>query len=788
MKQNLRNRFLIIFLALFGAGLVFQSDPARAQETVSSDDIALAERYAPVLYFHPEELFRPQSVDVLLNTARLREQRSFWFDTNILPELSFSDLFDYDDERYFLDVWYGTEGESDYKNYSIHRIYYQTVLSPEAGGPPILAYARVVRDSSGRPSVIQYWLFYYYNDWFNKHEGDWELVQLMLGPDGSPEWLVYSQHHGGTRRAWDAAQIEDGTHPAVYVALGSHANYFWGDENYPNGQDIGSRRIEIMDRTGSFGRYIPDIAVLPDLQDLVDSPDSFPDMLWLLFRGHWGELAPQSDFGGPLGPAAKGQQWSQPHEWGLAQPLDTEVWYRNRLRVSAPGGAQVRLVAGGEALQVADTLDGLAILHQDLAEIAPVTAELDLPPGQPFDLVVSLPEKAAGRVVHYHFNAVPAGDSGRAALALAPGQEPRLSRGGIPDLVRPDSFAVEPATWDAPDVVWLIGILPASEVARGVSLSLAAGLLPTLVYVGLFYWSDRYEKEPGRLLAVAFLWGAVPTVLIAVVVRLFFDLPATSLGREAVEAIRTGFVSPFIEEALKGTILVVIARRYRRELDNVLDGIIYGAVVGFGFAMSGNMISNLFSFLTRGFSGLDALIFIQGLFYALDHAFYSAVFGAGLGLARMRRSRSERLQISLGAFLLSVVVHQVHELILRNAVGLSLFTVLATRVGIVLLVVVVGWSLRRQRQTLETELVDVLPGELFRRVIDPRTRAQAEWRTLLESGFRKWGAQRRFHQLCGEFAFKRLQARRFPEENEIAGEAARLRDEIEAAIKTTQNE
>ena len=41
----------------------------------------------------------------------------------------------------------------------------------------------------------------------------------MLDRTGKPEWAVYSQHQGGTRRRWRDVPVENGTHPIVYVAL-----------------------------------------------------------------------------------------------------------------------------------------------------------------------------------------------------------------------------------------------------------------------------------------------------------------------------------------------------------------------------------------------------------------------------------------------------------------------------------------------------------------------------------------------------------------------------------------
>ncbi len=154
-----------------------------------------------------------------------------------------------------------------------------------------------------------------------------------------PEWVVLSQHHGGTRRSWSTTQIEGDTHPAVYVALGSHANYFWGNETYPNGTTIGNVHLDIMDRTGTFDRVIPDVIPITDREQAAADPARWKGLEWLSFGGHWGETAAQSDFGGPYGPADKGDQWEQPYAWGMDQPLDVDTWYANRLRVAVTGQA-----------------------------------------------------------------------------------------------------------------------------------------------------------------------------------------------------------------------------------------------------------------------------------------------------------------------------------------------------------------------------------------------------------------------------------------------------------------
>lgn len=779
--------FKIASLSLLGLAVVILLIPAGtafAQGDLPDDDAALARTYAPVLYFHPVEVFRPQPVEVLVNSARLRQARRNWFSQiNVLSSISVADMLGYEDATYALDAWYGDEGTSDYRNYTAHRAYYQARLSPEAAGPPIVAYAHVVRDEDAGHVTIQYWLFYYYNDWFNKHEGDWELVQVVLTAAGEPEWVVLSQHHGGTRRAWDTAQVEEGTHPVAYVALGSHANYFWGDEIYPNGVTIGNARLEIMDRTGTAGRVIPDVILIPDREQAAADPARWRGLEWISFGGRWGEIAPQSDFSGPYGPADKGDQWERPYAWGMDQPLDVETWYANRLRVAVTGpaaeGARVTLrYANGDSLPSAEALGSLTLLHADPAPGAAIVADVEVSFGQPYDLIATWPAAEASQVTRYRFDDVPADAPSRATMTLRPDAPPRLVVEGASQVVSPTTVEVDAATWDAPDLVWLAGMLPASDVARGVTISLMAGLLPTILYVGAIYWADRYEKEPKVMLAAAFLWGAIPALLVAVAVRLFFRIPIELLGPEAVEAVQAGLVAPLVEEALKGLAVLFIALRYRLEFDNVLDGIIYGSMVGFGFAMIGNTVSYLGAFLLRGFSGLSSTIFVEGVLYGLNHALYTALFGAGLGYVRLAQRRWQRWVVPLAGFLSAVGAHVLHNLAIRHTIGLNPLTVVATWIGVLLMVVVTVWSLRRQRRWLVTELVDEVPDEVYRALTVRGGRFQSQWQALRRDGLAGWRRARRLHQQCAELAAKKAQSQRRPDAPRLLEEIERLRKEI----------
>jgi hypothetical protein len=117
---------------------------------------------------------------------------------------------------------------------------------------------------------LQYWLFYYYNDYQllgplsgGNHEGDWELVQLRLDAAEKPVQAVYSQHKQAESRAFTQ------TTPTVYVARGSHANYF------SKGSHWTGNWFDQADGKGP--QIVPALIVLED-----DTP-------WARWPGFWGD-------------------------------------------------------------------------------------------------------------------------------------------------------------------------------------------------------------------------------------------------------------------------------------------------------------------------------------------------------------------------------------------------------------------------------------------------------------------------------------------------------------------
>jgi hypothetical protein len=247
----------------------------------------------------------------------------------------------------------------------------------ETGRYDPTVYARVLTTEDSH-TIVQYWFFYLFNhhDIFSEHEGDWEMIQLVfcgrdanqiLNSGASPNTVAYSQHTSGKARDWVSANKLD-SHPCVYVAEGSHANFFSVADTpeIPILQEAQVDRTVLfcgtMDEAEAVARGIEksgeepvryELELLPEMSDeaAIDS-----DASWLRYD-LWGEVSILPTGLGPLGPASKERedQWANPLNWPEPQAclsqsvtgsghLITQTYaYSNFNAIEAYQGFQVEL-------------------------------------------------------------------------------------------------------------------------------------------------------------------------------------------------------------------------------------------------------------------------------------------------------------------------------------------------------------------------------------------------------------------------------------------------------------
>jgi RsiW-degrading membrane proteinase PrsW (M82 family) len=162
-------------------------------------------------------------------------------------------------------------------------------------------------------------------------------------------------------------------------------------------------------------------------------------------------------------------------------------------------------------------------------------------------------------------------------------------------------------------------------------------LVPLAIVLLGVRWIDRWEPEPRLLLVIAFLWGATASIVIALVV----DIGTSNLyAAGGADVNMTVFLqstvqAPIVEEFGKGLGILLIYLVARRYFDGPVDGIVFAALVGGGFAFTENI--QYFAIQIAESGRLDVAVgeifFIRGILSPFAHVMFSAFTGFFIGLA-----------------------------------------------------------------------------------------------------------------------------------------------------------
>jgi protease PrsW len=357
-----------------------------------------------------------------------------------------------------------------------------------------------------------------------------------------------------------------------------------------------------------------------------------------------------------------------------------------------------------------------------------------------------------------------------------------------------------------------------------------SALLQAVLLLLLIRFLDLWEREPLWLLALMAVWGGTGAVMISAPGN---AIVGGLLSPELEATFGAAISAPLVEELAKGLALVLAllasrwaARRGRAlEFDGPIDGMIYGAAVGLGFAFVENniyFINDAYrANLDAGFETLDLREGFLNL-STLGHAIYTGAFGAGLGLATWSRTRTGQIGWPLLGLGIGMLLHAFNngfvQLVLVAEYGYDtvadvflgarvpqefLQRMIDTRDSAVTVVEVVNYAMipvflgaillfaRYQQRVLRYELAEEANAGLITReeweVVPSYTRRTKWYAQLLVHAARTgdlepWRTVRRTHHDLAELAFLKWRLRRV---GGPATEVERRRQQI-AALRQQQ--
>ena len=304
----MRTRFILLAVALAAVAA-----PAEAADLAAQ---RLAEKYVPITMLREqrrppcdtkEEQYQPTSVDAVLGNPTVTL-------THELPNGKLEDVkkaptaADIAGKR---DGWYLDYEGKVLGDTCVYARAFKKLL--DEGKAPAITYAHIAREPNRDGFVLQYWFFWYFNQFNDLHEADWEGMQLAFEANTTkealeeePDEIILFQHAGGERADWEDGKVQkEGTHPIVYPAAGSHATFYDSAVYVENGQNGSGVGCDVTSEPLRELRLRP--VLLPDT-----APEAGA-FQWLSYRGRWGER--EKGFNnGPTGPVTK-TVWREPFAW-----------------------------------------------------------------------------------------------------------------------------------------------------------------------------------------------------------------------------------------------------------------------------------------------------------------------------------------------------------------------------------------------------------------------------------------------------------------------------------------
>ena len=301
-------------------------------------------------------------------------------------------------------------------------------------------------------------------------------------------------------------------------------------------------------------------------------------------------------------------------------------------------------------------------------------------------------------------------------------------------------------------IVMLLMFFSVGPVAAVIASVVA--FIPAVIYLIPLLWLDRYDSEPFWLLALAFAWGALVSVIVSFIINTMIGVGVGSID-PALGTIAGAVISaPIFEEGSKGLGLILLLIFFRKYFDDILDGIVFAGVIALGFATVENVLYYGRGILMGGAPGLAVLFVMRGILSPFAHVTFTAMTGIGCGIARESHNKFVRILLPIIGYGSAVTLHALwNGMAVFGGLGGFLLGYLVLEIPFFL--IFVGFSfyiMNRQNKILKEMLaIDVARGLIPQEDFEKATSAFKSTGWLLGSLFSgKYMARKKYLRSIGK--------------------------------------
>ena len=317
---------------------------------------------------------------------------------------------------------------------------------------------------------------------------------------------------------------------------------------------------------------------------------------------------------------------------------------------------------------------------------------------------------------------------------------------------------------------WLIYLQVNDNIGgHGLAWGLAFAFVPVVPLTALLLWLDRFDPSPVGWLVLALAWGGLGATFIALQVN---SHVAPHIGDIYGPSARSAvFVAPWVEEACKGAIVLVIAFARRHRFNGIVDAVVLAGLSGIGFAFTENIVyyGNVFARATASDRGTDValdavrhLFLWRGVALPFAHPMFTMLTGIGVGIAVRQRHTIVRILAPVAGYVCAVVGHMGYNAaasFTTRTDGLWPMYVATVLPLLAILVAFVLWVRVSEQRVIAARLGDYLVyGWLNQMQIDAVSSISARRaarRAARQDGEERREAVRRYQRLSCELGFLR---------------------------------
>lgn len=207
--------------------------------------------------------------------------------------------------------------------------------------------------------------------------------------------------------------------------------------------------------------------------------------------------------------------------------------------------------------------------------------------------------------------------------------------------------------------------------------------LPPIIYSIWIRNTEKYHREKWWPIILCFIWGSTIAVIASIILELLIGSIVINYDENLYYFAAAVIIAPFVEELTKP--LALRLKTVKKELVELEDGLIYGAVAGLGFSATENLFYG-YNAISESLLIFFVLISIRSFGACLLHASATSWTGFGMGKKIIKKTSTAGI---LPFFLLAFGLHAFYNFVLTfNLIGATIGLIAAMSLSAISIIVV----------------------------------------------------------------------------------------------------